>query len=416
MPTSRLTTKYRLYPTPAQITNLRCQMGVCCDVYNSCINWRKHDWELLAKSPTCFEQVNRLPIWKQTHPELKSVYSQTLQQCIKRVDLAYDTYFDRVKDYKWRKAQGLLKEDEKPPRPPESKPRSRYRSLTYTHAQSFSVSEKSITLSKVGTIKAVVHRPIQGIAKTCVISVKNDKWYACFSCEVECTPLPACIAEIGIDVGIKVFAAFSDGTFIGNPTFYRTAEKSLAKAQRKADKLKYARTKADKVRKHKANKAVRLIHERTANQRHDFHHQQSRKIVNENGRIVLEDLSVKNMMACPKPKPDPENTGQYLPNGSAAKAGLNKSIADVGWSTFRSIVTYKAENAGRVLIDVNPAYTSQDCSGCGHRPDKKDRKKLKDRVHKCPNCSLVLDRDINAARNILKLGLKRTARLITISL
>ena len=112
----------------------------------------------------------------------------------------------------------------------------------------------------------------------------------------------------------------------------------------------------------------------------------------------MEELAVENMIRRPVPRPDPENEGQFLRNGASQKSGLNKSISDAAWSMFRSVLTYKAENAGRKVVNVNPAYTSQDCSRCGMRVPKS----ISERVHACPHCGLILDRDVNAARNTLQ--------------
>jgi putative transposase len=108
------------------------------------------------------------------------------------------------------------------------------------------------------------------------------------------------------------------------------------------------------------------------------------------------------MSASPAPKPDPEKEGQFLPNGHAQKAGLNKSILDAGWYTFLQITSSKAESAGRIYLEVNPAYTSQDCSGCGYRPPPEERKKLSDRWHLCPKCGLSMDRDTNSSHLVLQ--------------
>ncbi|MCW3100388.1 MAG: Transposase, OrfB family [Chthonomonadaceae bacterium] len=203
----------------------------------------------------------------------------------------------------------------------------------------------------------------------------------------------------------KAFEAFfrrlALGEEPGYPRFYRKEEKALAKAQRQFDKVKNKHK--SKVRR-KAKKVVRRVHERIKNRRHDFIHQTARRLVNRFGLIAVEQLSIENMMATPQAKPDPENEGQFLPNGAAAKSGLNKSIADAGWSMFRYALTYKAEWAGRVIVNIHPAYTSQDCSGCGYRPEKGERKTLSDRIHFCPRCRLVLDRDTNSARTILQIA------------
>src|SRR5207253_1513484 len=206
--------------------------------------------------------------------------------------------------------------------------------------------------------------PIEGKIKTCTVRRKGEKWFVCFSCEVETDPLPESVEQVGIDVGLNHFAVTEDGQFIENPRFFRKDEKALAKAQRKFEKVKNKpRSKA----RRKAKKVVGRLHERIANRRHDFVHQTARKLVNRYGLIAVEALSVEKMMATPNAEPDVENPGQFLANGARAKSGLNKSIADASWRLFRSVLTQKAERAARVVIAVNPAYTSQDCSVCGQR-------------------------------------------------
>ena len=137
-----------------------------------------------------------------------------------------------------------------------------------------------------------------------------------------------------------------------------------------------------------------------AHRRHDFVHQTARRLVNQYGLIAVEKLNIENMSKRPKPKQD-EETGEYLPNGASQKSGLNKSIADASWGMFRRVLASKAESAGRKYVEVDPRWTSQDCSGCGTRV----KKKLSQRVHFCPQCGLSLDRDTNAALNILKIGM-----------
>ena len=261
----------------------------------------------------------------------------------------------------------------------------------------------NLWLSKIGEIKCKVHRPLLGDSKTCCLRRVNGKWFACITCEVEPSALPVSEGRVGIDVGLKTFAALSDGTFIENPRFFRTEENALAKAGRKQ-----AKTKKRSRERCKANKVLARIHERVRNRRHNFAHQTARRLVNQYGMIAVEKLAVKNMSKSPAPKPDAENEGQFLPNGASQKAGLNKSILDAAWSQFRSILTNKAESAGRdakgtalrEVVAVNPAYTSQKCSACGYRASKI----LKERWHLCPMCGASLDRDTNAAVNILQLA------------
>jgi putative transposase len=396
--------KYRIYPTSAQETILRDTLETCRGVYNSLLNERTHDYEICGKSPSRLVQQTHLPVWKQTHPELSGVHSQVLQDVVRRIDLAFEAFFRRV----------ALGEE---PGYPRFKGKGQYKSITYPQL-GFAIGENCVILSKIGTVKAVLHRPIEGKLKTCTVRRDGDKWYVTFSCEVEADPLPPSEEQVGIDVGLKTFAALSNGEFIANPRFYRKEEKALAKAERNASRGSEAfgvpeglPVKLDKVKnKHrskvrrKAKKVVRRVNERIKNRRHDFLHQTARRLVNRFGLIAVEELQIENMMATPNAKPDPENEGEFLPNGACRKAGLNKSIGDAGWGMFRFLLTYKAESAGRVVVNINPAYTSQDCSGCGYRPPKEDQKTLRDRIHFCPRCGLTLDRDTNSARTLLKIA------------
>lgn len=363
MPTQCL--KFRLYPTPAQETALCRTLDVCRDVYNSLLNERRHDYEVQGKAPSRYEQQKHFPEWAKTHDEIKAVFSQVLQNVAVRVDLACNAFFTR------------LKRGDKP-----GFPRFKgegYDSFTYPQA-GFQIGPQSVSLSKIGTVQAVLHRPVVGRVKTCTVRRQSEKWYVCFAVAVEPEPLPPSEEAVGLDVGLEKFAALSHGEFVANPRFLRKDEKALAKAQRKADKLKAARTREQKAKRRKANKVVRRIHERIRHRRHNFVHQTARKLVNRYGLIAVEKLNVQGMQ------------GNHC---------LAKSISDAAWSMFRQVLAEKAESAGRKVVNVNPAYTSQDCSGCGYRA----KKKLSERWHYCPQCGLSLDRDTNAARNLLKIGM-----------
>jgi len=358
--------KFRLYPTSAQETLLRSTLATCCDVYNSLLNERKHDYELFGKSPSRYEQQKHFPEWAKTFPEIKAIHSQVLQNIALRVDRAFDAFFRRCK-------RGET------PGFPRMK-REGYDSFTYPQA-GFKVLEQSVSLSKIGTVKAILHRPVEGKIKTCTVRRHNMKWFVTFTVEVDAELLPGSTESIGIDVGLEKFGALSNGEFINNPRFFRKEEKALKKAQRKLTGQK----KGSKARR-KAKKVVARIHERISNRRHDFVHQVARKVINRFGFIAVEKLNVSNML------------GNHP---------LAKSISDVAWSMFRQVLTSKAESAGRKIVEVNPAYTSQDCSGCGFRV----KKKLSERWHFCPTCGLSLDRDTNAAVNILQIGLKNAMGL-----
>jgi putative transposase len=366
-------------------------------VYNSLLHERKHDYEMKGTSPSRYEQQKHFPRWSKEFPEIGGVFSHVLQNVAVRLDIAFKAFFRRVQ------AGGK-------PGFPRFKGEG-YDSFTYPQA-GFKVLDQAVSLSKIGVVKAIVHRPVEGKVKTCTVRRQSGTWYAYLAVEVgtspcasasgaspcaspEAEPLPESKEQVGLDVGLNVFAALSNGEFIENPRFFRKEEKALAKAQRKLSNQK----RGSRERR-KAKKVVSRIHERIRNRRHDFVHQLSRKIVNRFGLIAVEKLNVKNMSKSPAPKQD-QQTGEFLPNGARAKAGLNKSILDAAWSMFRYCLAYKAESAGRKYVEVNPAWTSQDCSGCGRRV----KKTLKERVHFCPCCGLSLDRDTNAALNILKIGM-----------
>jgi putative transposase len=250
-----------------------------------------------------------------------------------------------------------------------------------------------VCLSKIGSIKIKLHRPLEGTPKTCTIKYEAGQWYAVFSCEVEQPePRPLVASEIGIDLGITHFAALSDGTFIESPRYYRRAQKKLEQVQRAL-----SRKKRGSHRRRKAVSQVAKAHRKIANQRRDFHHKQAKILVAEHQTIVFEELEITNVSKRAKPKQDEHGT--YLPNGAAAKSGLNKSMLDAGWGQFQQIVSYKAACAGRTVLKVSPRYTSQVCSQCG----AVRKKTLDERWHSC-ECGCEMDRDTNAAINILRLG------------
>jgi putative transposase len=349
---------------------LNTTLETCRILYNRLLAGRKDAYEQTGRSPSRYEQQAMLPEWKRENPYLSLVYSQVIQEVGARVERSYQNFFRRCKEGKEK--AGF----------PRFKGRGHYDSFTFPQS-GFELQENAVKLSKIGEVKAVVHRRIEGKVKNCTIRRQNGKWFACFAIEVESMPLapngeaPEASRSVGIDVGLSSFATLSNGGQIANPRFYRKDEKALAKAQRRLSKFE----KGTKERR-KARKVVSRIHERIRNRRHNFVHQEARKIVNRFETIAVEKLNVKGMVK----------------NGH-----LSKSISDAAWSHFRTVLAVKAASAGRQYVEVNPAYTSADCSGCGLRA----KKKLSERWHFCPVCGTSLDRDHNAAKNILSLGLQR---------
>ena len=387
--------KYRIFPTKGQSHQLDETLETCRLVYNSFVHWRTFEYETAEKSVGRYEQEAALTHWKhkvsdgkKEHPELSDVHAHLLQNVAHRVDLAFRAFFRRVKAGET-------------PGYPRLKGNGQYDCFCFKQwGNGIQFKNGNLWLSKIGEIKCKVHRPLLGTAKTCCLRRVNGKWFACITCAVEPFALPVSEESVGIDVGLKTFAALSDGTFLENPRFFRTEEAALAKAGRKQAKTKNR----SPVRK-KANKVLARIHERVRNRRHHFAHQTARRLVNQYGMIAIEKLAVKNMSRAPAPKPGVENEGQYLPNGASQKSGLNKSILDAAWSQFRSILTNKAESAGRDVVAVHPASTSQKCSGCGYQASKT----LKERWHLCPMCGASLNRDTNAAINILAIARNQIA-------
>jgi putative transposase len=335
----------------------------CRGLYNTLLAERKDTYEEMGKSLSLYAQINRFPELKRENPALREVHSQVLQNVAVRIDLAFKAFFRRVK------AGGK-------PGYPRFRGANRYDSFTYPQS-GFRVEGDRVFLSKIGHVKAVIHRPIDGKAKTATVrKTATGKWFVCFSCEVKPEPLPESTEVVGVDVGLKSIIATSDGESVPAPKFFRKEEKELARTQRRLSEApKGSRDGA------KRRKVVAKVHERIKNKRSNFAHQESRKLVDRYGFIAVEDLSVNRM-------------NKYH--------CLAKSIMDAAWTDLTNKLTYKAEEASRVLVKVNPAYTSQDCSRCGYRQVMP----LSKRVYECPNCGLSLDRDTNAAKNILTLGLQ----------
>ena len=368
------TYKYRLMPTKNHIRTLNQQLEECRWLYNHLLEYRRDQWQNNRHSVALYEEQNLLPALKVERPALTLVHSQVLQNVNVRLDLAFKAYFRRVKA-----GEGEVGY-------PRFKGYGRYDSLTYSQygngveLDTTNKAEPTVRLSKVGDVPIVLHRPLKGKAKTAVITKSTTgKFYLCFSVECELNVLPKLDNSVGIDVGLKTFAVLSDGIEIENPRFARHEEKALARVQRKLSKAE----KGTPLR-HKRRKVVARVHERIGWRRNNFSHQHSRKIVNAYGLIAVEDIQINRMLH---------------------NHCLARSISDVAWSMFFQYLTYKAAEAGRVMVKVNPAYTSQTCSACGHRLDITQRLALGDRVFACPDCHLQLDRDLNAARNIVKIGL-----------
>ena len=354
----------RLYPTKQQVTKLNKTLDLCRWVYNETLALRKNAWESEQKRISYYDSKRMIPVWKKDKPELKEVHAHVLQDVTMRVDLAFQAFFRRVKA------------GEKPGYP-RFKGKGWYDSITYTES-GFKLEDCNLWLSKIGNIKTVLHRPIEGNIKRMTIRRSaTQKWFVSILTDYDFyNPLETSDKAVGIDVGILSFAALSDETFIENPRFYFKEEKNLAKFQRK-----HSKAVKGTLEQKKALKVLCRVHERISNKREDFIQKLSKSLVEKFGIICFEDLNIKNMIKNPL---------------------YGKGIMDAAWRKLVAYTTYKAENAGRRVILVNPYNTSQTCSKCGMLVEKD----ISIRVHNCPSCSLSIDCDLNASINILRLGLQ----------
>jgi putative transposase len=290
-----------------------------------------------------------------------------LQDILIRLDKAFKNFFRRVN------------RGEKPGYP-RFKSKDRFNSFTFPQS-GFKIKRGKVILSKICAIKLIQHReiPKEGKIKTCAIKRDVDQWYASFVVELPDVKIEKkeIKSAVGVDVGLNEIATLSTGEKIQNPQWFRKSEKKLAKEQRKLSRKKKG---SENRKKQKVN--VAKVHRKIRNQRKDFHHKLSRELVNRFDLIVFEDLKIKNMVK-----------NRYLA----------KSISDAAWNELVSFVSYKAEEAGKIVELVNPNGTSQLCSSCGMEV----KKSLAVRMHHCPYCGLVMDRDKNAAINILNRGLEK---------
>ncbi|HEX5546466.1 MAG TPA: transposase [Ktedonobacterales bacterium] len=361
----RKTYKYKLNPTPEQERDLARVLGLCRALYNTALEQRITAWERCHVSVSRFEQEAELKDIRAAFPEYATIHSHILQDVLARLDKTYQDFFRRST----RSSVGQI------PGFPRFQGRNRYHSFTYKeYGNGARLDNGFLVLSKIGRVAVRWSRPEgpwEGTPKTVTLSREADGWHVCFSCaEVPAQPLPPTGKETGIDIGLKVFLITADGQVVENPRLYRRGEKQLAKAQRRVSKRK----KGSKRR----GKAVRWLgkaHQHVKRQRADFQHKTALSLLRTYDTIYLEDLRVANMVR---------------------NRLLAKSISDASWGQFRIILEVKAAWAGRRVVAVPPAYTSQDCSGCGERVPKS----LSVRTHVCTTCGLVLDRDENAARNI----------------
>jgi len=346
--------QFRIYPNKKQEVALERTLTICRHLYNDSLADRKRQAELnrLKQSFNVFpwgypewinyyDQANQLPLSKTAFQ--KEVHSQVLQNTLKRVERSFQNFFNGAG---YPRFQG----------------RNRYNSFTYP-GSGLKLEDGKLNLSKIGAIKIILHRAIEGKIKTCTIKRDVDQWYVTFSCEIDILIIPIEIKTItGIDVGLTSLITFSNGEQIEPPKYLRASEKRLAREQ-----IHLSKKKKGSENRNKQRIIVAKVHQRIRFQRKDFNHKLSTNLVNNYDHVVFEKLQIQNMVQ---------------------NHNLAKSISDAGWSQLINLTKYKAEYAGKIVELVNPRGTSQVCI-CGHPVPKK----LSMRIHRCPNCGLVADRD-----------------------
>ena len=360
----RRTFRYRMRPTQQEARALVQMLETHRRLYNRALAERRDAWTQDQRRVRYEDQSAQLKVERTRNPYLAQTNFSSCQATLRRLKKTFEAFFARVK----RGDQAGY---------PKFKGWDRFNTVEYpSYGDGCKLDRDRVYFQHIGTVRFVQHRPFAGTIKTVSFTRQGDAWYLLVSCDLGTPDVkPHSGPAVGIDVGLAKFATFSTGEQIANPRFFRKDERELARAQRRLSK----EAKGTPERKRR-RKVVRKIYARIANRRKDFAHKLSRRLVDEFGLIVFEDLEIARMMQHPR---------------------LAKSIADAAWNRLITSTTYKAEETGAVCIEVDPRGTSQRCSRCGTVV----KKALSERMHRCPACGLEIDRDLNAALNLLGMGL-----------
>jgi putative transposase len=366
----RKTYQYRAYLNKQTTTNVLNALELYRQFYNLCLEQRIYAWKQRRKSISYYDQQYELKYFKKEFEEYRNYDIQSLRDVLQRVDKAFQNFFRRVK-------QGLGKGF------PRFKGKGRYDSITFVQ-NGWKLEGKYLIIKTLGKFKLKLSRQILKEAKIKTVTIRRtqtEKWFVNFSLDgVFPNALLKNDIKIGIDVGCESFLTDSDGFKVENPRCLKKSQDKITKIQQKLSKQKKGSNRRNKT-KFRLCKA----YEKVVNQRKNFHFQVANHYIKNYGIIIHEDM--KSWVT------------EYK--------SLNKSMRDVAWFNFFNILAFKAEEAGREVIKVNPRNTSQICSNCGQIV----KKSLLERQHKCPKCNLTIDRDENAAINLLRVG--STLRLST---
>jgi putative transposase len=375
-------------PTARQHVALAACVESHRELYNAALAERRYAWTRSKARIRYGDQSSQLSEIRAARPDVAIWSFSSEQATLRRLNKAFGGFFRRVK-------AGQT------PGYPRFKGRYRFDSVEWPKdgdGARWHPDQRRVYLQGIGHVKVTMHREVQGRVKTIQIRRDGRRWMLILSCDdVPPNPLPATGRQAGADMGITSFATISDGRHVDNPRWSRSAALRLAATQRRLSRAH--RGSKNRVRR---RQTVATRHRKIANRRRDFHHKIARQFVERYDLIVVEDLEIANMLRRAKPVPDQDNPGAFLPNGSAAKTGLSRSISDAAWGQFISILRAKAEDAGRTWIEVDPRHTSDRCEACGHAAPEN---RLTQADFVCQACTHSAQADEQAARNILRVGL-----------
>ena len=368
------TFQFRLQPNAAQEATLQRILADNCDTYNAALQERRDAWKLYRESITYRHQQDEITQLRKD-PVFQWIACDIQRDPLRRVDRAFKAFFRRCKS------------GEKPGFP---RFRSSRRYDSFTMGNPSVVRDRSIRIPNVGDIRMRGGRIVSGIVKTVTVKRAGKRWNVSIVCDIGEAPEKCAVsAAVGIDVGLTSLATLSDGVVIENPRWTRKHAARIAAASRNL-----ARKQKRSKNRIRAREVLRRAHQRAADARKNYLHHVSKQLVATYDLIAHEDLKIVNMAR------SASGTIKEPGTNVAQKSGLNRSIMDAAWGQLIYQLTYKAESAGRYVIAVNPRGTSIRCSGCGEPVPKK----LADRQHNCV-CGVSLDRDHNAALNVLALGM-----------
>ncbi|MFD7168718.1 RNA-guided endonuclease InsQ/TnpB family protein [Streptomyces violascens] len=393
--------KFLMRPTVGQQAALGEMLRDHCSLYNGALQERRDAYRHVSKTSVTYGmQSAQLKEIRAFDLERQGRWSFSSQQAtLRRLDKAMQAFFHRIKS-------GVT-----PGYP-------RFRGVNWFDTVDFpkdgdgcrwdSTPHDPVTRVRfqgVGHVKVHQHRAVVGKVKTVSVKREGRKWFVVLTAEqAKPEPLPPTGSVVGVDLGITNFLADSNGAFVPNPRHGRKAAAKLEAAQQALARFPRVRRDKRTANHRRAVEKVATLHRKVRCQRLDHAHKAALDLVRQHDFIAHEDLKIRNMSKACAPKPDPEQPGTFLPNGAAAKAGLNRSINDAGWGVFLRILTAKAESAGREVMAVDPRNTSRRCPECGHTA--KENRPTQEKFH-CVSCGHTAHADTVGALNVLRAGLVR---------